>query len=110
MGELKSCLFCGKHVDEAFEYCPHCGYEFGEGDELSAFGGEAAALFSDRSAPGGELPGLIGEYSAVGGRDCGGCVPEKDESYLRRLRTLQEVLSDMERELDLIIKTASGDP
>ena len=82
MGELKSCLFCGKHVDEAFEYCPHCGYEFGEGDDVSTFGGE--------------LPGLIGD-------ECGGCVPEEDESYLHRLRTLQEILSDMERELDHIL-------
>ncbi len=89
MGELKSCLFCGKHVDEDFEYCPHCGYEFGEGDEISAFGGDTSTLAS-------ELPGLIGE-------ECGGCVPEKDEGYLRRLRTLQEILSDMERELDLIL-------
>ena len=110
MGELKSCLFCGKHVDEAFEYCPHCGYEFGEGDELSAFGGEKSAFGADRSALdgdksvlGGELPGLIGE-------ECGGCVPEKDEGYLRRLRTLQEILADMERELDLMIRTASKGP
>jgi len=93
MGELKSCLFCGKHVDEAFEYCPHCGYEFGEGDEVSAFGG-------DRSAPGGDKSA----------EECGGCVPEEDEGYLRRLRTLQEILSDMERELDLIIRSASRDP
>jgi len=96
MGELKSCLFCGKHVDEAFEYCPHCGYEFGEGDELSAFGGDKSAFGGDKSTFGGELPGLIGE-------ECGGCIPEKDEGYLRRLRTLQEILSDMEHELDLIL-------
>jgi hypothetical protein len=96
MGELKSCLFCGKHVDEAFEYCPHCGYEFGEGDETSAFGGDKSALGGDKSTFGSELPGLIGE-------ECGGCVPEEDEGYLRRLRTLQEILSDMERELDLLL-------
>jgi len=103
MGELKSCLFCGKHVDEAFEYCPHCGYEFGEGDEISAFGGDKSALGGDKSTFGSELPGLIGE-------ERGGCVPEEDEGFLRRLRTLQEILSDMERELDLMIRTASEDP
>ena len=35
MGELKSCLFCGKNVDQAFEYCPHCGYEFGQDDDIT---------------------------------------------------------------------------
>lgn len=79
MGELKSCLFCGKNVDEAFEYCPHCGYEFGQGEDL---------------------PGLVEEAT-------GECVPAGDEDYLHRLRTLQEILTDMERELDLIIRTSS---
>ena len=36
--------------------------------------------------------------------------PDEDEDYLVRLRTLQEILSDMERELDLIIRTSSKDP
>jgi hypothetical protein len=82
MGELKSCLFCGKNVEESFEYCPHCGYEFGEGEDL---------------------PGLIEPQT-------GECVPAGDEDYLHRLRTLQEILSDMERELDLIIRTSSKGP
>jgi predicted amidophosphoribosyltransferase len=82
MGELKSCLFCGKNVDQAFEYCPHCGYEFGEGEDLPALVEEAA----------------------------GECAPAGDEDYLHRLRTLQEILSDMERELDVIIRTSSKDP
>ena len=117
MGELKSCLFCGKRVDEAFEYCPYCGYEFGEGDEVSAFGGDAATLVTgkpplggdkpvsggDTSASGGELPGLLGEKPACGAGEGGGCVPEEDEGYLCRLRTLQEILSDLERELDHIL-------
>ena len=89
MGELKSCLFCGKNVDMAFEYCPHCGYEFGEGEDKSA----SAA---DYRGAGNDLPGLLEETT-------GGCVPAGDEDYLHRLRTLQEVLADMERELDLII-------
>ena len=105
MGELKSCLFCGKRVDGAFEYCPHCGYEFGEGDDLSAFGGDSAASFVDRSTA--ELPGLLGEGPAPAAEPAGCCVPEPDESYLRRLRTLQEILSDMERELDVLIRSAA---
>jgi hypothetical protein len=82
MGELKSCLFCGKNVEISFQYCPHCGYEFGQGDEL---------------------PGLIEETT-------GESVPAVEEDYLLRLRTLQELLTDMERELDLIIRTSSKDP
>ncbi len=82
MEEQKSCLFCGKIVDGSFQYCPHCGYEFAEGDDLPAFLEEAA------------------------GDPC--CDEEGD--YLLRLRTLQELLSDMERELDLIIRTSSKDP
>jgi hypothetical protein len=86
MGELKSCLFCGKNVDLAFEYCPHCGYEFGEGDDRVTSPADYR----------GELPGLIEETN-------GECVPAGDEDYMHRLRTLQEILTDMERELDLII-------
>jgi len=82
MGDLKSCLFCGKNVDQDFEYCPHCGYEFGQGE--------------DRPVPGSDLPGLIEEPT-------GECAAEGEEDYLHRLRTLQEILTDMERELDLII-------
>ena len=91
MGDLKSCLFCGKNVDQDFEYCPHCGYEFGQGDDRSA------------SVSGGDLPGLVEETT-------GECVPARDEDYLHRLRTLQEILADMERELDLIIRTSSKGP
>jgi predicted amidophosphoribosyltransferase len=82
MGELKSCLFCGKNVDNAFQYCPHCGYEFGQGEDL---------------------PVLLEEVA---------CEPpaEGEEDYLLRLRTLQELLADMEKELDLIIRTSSKGP
>jgi hypothetical protein len=83
MGDSKSCLFCGRNVDRTFEYCPHCGYEFGEGDELLP-----------------PLPSAVADT-----------VPPDDGDYLVRLRTLQEILADMEHELDLIItRTASGDP
>jgi hypothetical protein len=79
MEEQKACLFCGKIVDGSFQYCPYCGYEFGEGEELSALLEEA--------------PSCDGE-----------------EDYLLRLRTLQDLLADMERELDLIIRTSSKGP
>ena len=82
MGELKSCLFCGKNVDTAYQYCPYCGYEFGQGDDLPVLIEEAT-----------------GEPIVVG-----------QEDYLLRLRTLQELLSDMEEELDLIIRTSSKGP
>jgi hypothetical protein len=82
MGELKSCLFCGKNVDRTYEYCPHCGYEFGVGDDV----------FPATEARPEE------------------CDPAKDGDYLVRIRTLQEILSDMEEELDLIIRTSSKDP
>ncbi|HTP59496.1 MAG TPA: hypothetical protein VMM82_11300 [Spirochaetia bacterium] len=82
MEEQKACLFCGKIVDGSFQYCPHCGYEFGEGEELSAL-----------------LEETMGDPSDDGEGD-----------YLLRLRTLQELLADMERELDLIIRTSSKDP
>jgi hypothetical protein len=109
MGELKSCLFCGKNVDRAFEYCPHCGYEFGEDEDRLAFGQERLSFGGERSAsdaprelsrsPGGaELPVLVEEES-------GECAPAADEDYLLRLRTLQEILSNMERELDHILAT-----
>ncbi len=108
MGELKSCLFCGKRVDQAFEYCPHCGYEFGDDeDHLSAFGPDRLVFGMDRSAAdlphglsraGADLPVLVEEEKAE-------CVPSPDEDYLHRLRTLQEALAAMEQELDRIIAT-----
>jgi hypothetical protein len=82
MGELKSCLFCGKNVDRTYEYCPHCGYEFGQGDDVPPAAEERP-------------------------EECG---PAEDGDYLVRIRTLQEILSDMEEELDLIIRTSSKDP
>ncbi len=112
MGELKSCLFCGKRVDQAFEYCPHCGYEFGDEDEhLSAFGPDRLVFDGERSAgdrargiyrSGAELPALVEEDRAE-------CLPPADDDYLHRLRSLQEALANMERELDRILaREANG--
>jgi hypothetical protein len=112
MGEQKSCLFCGKNVDSSFQYCPHCGYEFGQGEDRFAeyrdrsaeYHGEASGgSRGDRSAEyRGDLSAPVDEIEAA--TDCGG------EDYLLRIRTLQELLADMEKELDLIIRTSSKDP
>jgi hypothetical protein len=67
-------------VDSAYEFCPHCGYEFAQGEELPA---------GVEETNGGIVPG--------------------EQDYLVRIRTLQDLLSDMERELDLIIRTSSKD-
>ena len=85
MEELKACLFCGKNVDRAFQFCPHCGYEFGQGDDVSAL--------VEETAGGTEQP-----------------VRKTGEDYLGRLRSLEELLSSMERELDTMLKTSSRDP
>jgi len=85
MEELKTCLFCGKNVDGTFQFCPHCGYEFGQGEDL---------------------PFLVEEIGKEAPRP-----PKKEtEDYLGRLCTLEELLSDMERELDVMLKTSSKDP
>ncbi len=112
MGELKSCLFCGKRVDQAFEYCPHCGYEFGDEDEHgSAFGPEPLVFGLDRSlcdlprglsrTAGADLPVLVEEES-------GECPPAPDPDYLHRLRTLQDMLADLERELDRLLAAGAS--
>ncbi|HET6452459.1 MAG TPA: hypothetical protein VFI08_14165 [Spirochaetia bacterium] len=106
MGELKSCLFCGKRVDRAFEYCPHCGYEFGDEEERLSVAGAERLLFGDRPADmprdlsprGADLPVLVEE-------DAGDGAPPADQDYLHRLRNLQDILSDMERELDRLLAT-----
>jgi hypothetical protein len=85
MEELKTCLFCGKNVDRTFQFCPHCGYEFGQGEETSTL--------VDETAGGAEQP-----------------VKKTGEDYLGRLRSLEELLSSMEEELDSMLKTSSRDP
>ncbi len=82
MADLKTCLFCGRNVDRSFDYCPHCGYEFGQGEDIPA-------LLEDTPEE---------------------ACPQADQDYLGRIRTLQEILSDMERELDRILKSASRGP
>jgi hypothetical protein len=91
MEELKACLFCGKPVDRDYAYCPWCGYEFGPGDDVPIARREPAAPVA---AP----------EPASAPVDAGG------KSVLLRLTSLEELLSDMERELDLILKTSSADP
>ncbi len=89
MEELKACLFCGKPVDRDYSYCPWCGYEFGPGDDVPI----------RRHEPAAPEPAPAPVEAAAGG-----------QSVLLRLTSLEELLSDMERELDLILKTSSADP
>jgi len=99
MEELKSCLFCGKPVDRDYAYCPWCGYEFGPGDDVPIPRRESTpAAAAPADDPAREPHPAPQEGSAA--------VP----SVLLRLTTLEELLSDMERELDLILKTSSADP
>jgi len=85
MEELKSCLFCGKNIDLTFQFCPHCGYEFAQGEDA---------------------PVLVDE-TAGGAAEV---VKKTGEDYLVRLRSLGELLSSMEEELDTMLKTSSRDP
>jgi hypothetical protein len=96
MGELKSCLFCGKNVDSSFQYCPHCGYEFGQEERSVEYRGDRSTEYH-------------GDFPAPA-EDTAETVPEAEEDYLLRIRTLQDLLADMEKELDLIIRTSSKDP
>ena len=99
MEDLKSCLFCGKPVDRDYSYCPWCGYEFGPGDDVPIVRREnapAAAPPADDPVP--EPQPALAEAIGPG------------QSVLLRLTTLEDLLSDMERELDLMLKTSSADP
>jgi hypothetical protein len=100
MEELKACLFCGKPVDRDYAYCPWCGYEFGPGDDvLPARRDSPAATSSPDPAPARAADASPAAVAAAAG-----------QSVLLRLTSLEELLSDMERELDLILRTSSADP
>ncbi len=99
MEELKSCIFCGKPVDRDYSYCPWCGYEFGPGDDVPVVRREPApAAAAPADDPASEPAPVPAE------------TPGPGQSVLLRLTTLEELLSDMERELDLILRTSSADP
>jgi len=87
MEELKSCLFCGRYVDKTYRYCPHCGFEFGSKEDA-----EAAQFEPDESV---KPPDPVD-------------LPEQP-SVLRRLHDMEQILSDMERELDLLISRGKGE-
>ena len=99
MEELKSCLFCGKPVDRDYSYCPWCGYEFGPGDDVPVARREPHPRRPHRPT--------IPQASR---RPFPRKPPGPGQNVLLRLTTLEELLSDMERELDLILKTSSTDP
>jgi hypothetical protein len=97
MEELKSCIFCGKPVDRDYSYCPWCGYEFGPGDDVPI--ARRGSVPTSAAAVDDPVPEPVTVES-----------PAPGQSVLLRLTTLDELLSDMERELDLILKTSSTDP
>jgi hypothetical protein len=99
MEELKSCIFCGKPVDRDYAYCPWCGYEFGPGDDLPLVPREPPAARTGLAAEAAPEPQPAAAEAAAA-----------PQSVLLRLTTLEELLSDMERELDLILRTSSADP
>ena len=111
MEELKSCLFCGKPVDRDYAYCPWCGYEFGPGDDVPVARHEsspsAAVPAAEAALAADAVPDPVAapETAAAHAEPCG-----PSQSVLLRLTTLEELLSDMERELDLILRTSSADP
>ena len=111
MEELKSCLFCGKPVDRDYAYCPWCGYEFGPGDDVPVARRESspsAAAPATESLPAADAAPAIDVAPEAAAARAEACVPS--QSVLLRLTTLEELLSDMERELDLILRTSSADP
>ena len=88
MEDLKSCLFCGKHVDSGlFQYCPRCGYSW------------AGRRRADRATR-GRMPAASPERT--GARHPRECRRPRRAPSPRA--ALEELLSDMERELDLIIR------
>jgi hypothetical protein len=99
MEELKSCLFCGKPVDRDYAYCPWCGYEFGPGDDVPVARRESTPAPAARADDPPPEPQPVPAEAGPAG-----------QSVLLRLTTLEELLSDMERELDLILRTSSADP
>jgi hypothetical protein len=96
MEELKSCLFCGRYIDKSFAYCPYCGFEFGQRGDASEYPEETPDLSSVVSLAPEEGDGIPGSARA--------------SDYIARLRDMQNLLSDMERELDLILSNAGSAP
>jgi hypothetical protein len=110
MEELKCCLFCGRYIDTTFRYCPYCGYEFSARED-----------FSDMAE---EMPGDVASSFLPAESDCLGAErgilpfdqhraksdsPERADpplTCIARLRNMEKLLADMERELDLIISRA----
>jgi hypothetical protein len=91
MEELKACLFCGRYIDRTYRYCPYCGYEFVPEDDATEVPEETAGTPAAETAA--DSPEELARQA----------VPGTGTYYLLRLKDIQKLLTDMERELDLMI-------
>ena len=98
MEELKSCIFCGKPVDRDYSYCPLVRLRVRPGDDVPVVRREPAPRRPYRPT------------TPCANRRPSPRKPRAGQNVLLRLTTLEELLSDMERELDLILRTSSADP
>ncbi len=94
MEELKSCLFCGRYVDKTFAYCPYCGFEFSQREAPAEYAEEAPVIASVVSL-------AVEETSKAP-------AAPRPADYIARLGDMQRLLSDMERELDLLLADSTA--
>ncbi len=101
MEELKCCLFCGRYIDTTFRYCPYCGYEFSAREDFSEMAeelsGEPPVPFQpplEEVDPPRPAPQAVQER------------PEQPLTCIARIRNMERILSDMERELDVMLSGA----
>lgn len=102
MEDLRSCLFCGKGVDRDFVYCPWCGYEFSPGEEPTQEEDDPAEERPDDCRD-GSSPSKVAEWHAAA---AAAALP----GVLARLCTLEQKLTQIEEELDLMLRSVSADP
>ena len=100
MEELKCCLFCGRYIDTTFRYCPYCGYEFSAREDLSEMAEELSGEGPSTFPPAGD--------EVEPQRFVPPAVQERPEQLtcIARIKNMEKLLSDIERELDLMLSSA----
>ncbi len=98
MEELKCCLFCGRYIDTTFRYCPYCGYEFSAREDFSEMADDISAEVASPFQPPAEEVELA--------RHLPPAVPEQPLSCIARIRNMERILGDLERELDQMLREA----